>query len=295
MSITPDLLSHPPLAEGKTKRIFAVPGDSSRVCLIAKDDLTAGNGAKHDVLAGKAKYANQTTCNVFALLKMLDVPVAYESHIIWENVSDTGIPPTYGFVAPRCKMLPYEVVVRREVHGSYLKRAPHLTKGYVFADLLTEVFLKTNGKKWKNYDLVCDDPLMVYGGGAIALFDPTVPNPPENPAKPFLVLPEEEAFTWPDEEVLLFEMGRRARHIFRILERQWAMFSLKLVDFKVEFGIDEAGQQLLLADVIDNDSWRLVNKDGEYMDKQVYRDGGDLNTVRSKYEVIAELTSRFCY
>jgi len=49
---------------------------------------------------------------------------------------------------------------------------------------------------------------------------------------------------------------------------------------------------LLLADVIDNDSWRvIVGK--EHVDKQYYRDGGELDEVAARYRLAADLTSRF--
>ena len=64
-----------------------------------------------------------------------------------------------------------------------------------------------------------------------------------------------------------------------------------LVDLKVEFGYDTKGR-LLLADVIDNDSWRVI-EDGSYIDKQVYRDGGALDDVAAKYRRVAEITDRF--
>src|SRR5581483_9160869 len=49
---------------------------------------------------------------------------------------------------------------------------------------------------------------------------------------------------------------------------------------------------LLLADVIDNDSWRVLEH-GAYIDKQVYRDGGALDTVAAKYRQVAETTAHF--
>jgi phosphoribosylaminoimidazole carboxylase PurE protein len=64
-----------------------------------------------------------------------------------------------------------------------------------------------------------------------------------------------------------------------------------MVDFKVEFGFDPKGR-LLLADVIDNDSWRVI-ADGGYIDKQVYREGGALEDVAAKYRQVAETTSHF--
>jgi phosphoribosylaminoimidazole carboxylase PurE protein len=98
-------------------------------------------------------------------------------------------------------------------------------------------------------------------------------------------------FSTPDESKLYPEMSRIATHAFLILEKAWQLEGGRLVDFKVEFGTDAKGT-LLLADVIDNDSWRVVESGG-YIDKQVYRDGGSLDDVASKYRRVAEITSRF--
>src|SRR6185295_14985 len=84
---------------------------------------------------------------------------------------------------------------------------------------------------------------------------------------------------------------RIARQAFLVLERAWSLEGGTLVDFKVEFGFDAKGN-LLLADVIDNDSWRVI-ENGSYIDKQVYRDGGALDDVAAKYRQVAEITDRF--
>ncbi len=293
LSVLEESLSRPPIAEGKTKRIFEVCSDPNRVFLMAKKDITAGDGAKHDIIEGKPLFANQTTCNVFRLLKSCGIPVAFEkqlSPLPW-NTPETYI---HGFEAQKCTMLPYEVVVRREAHGSYLKRAPHLMKGHIFPRLVLEFFLKTNGKKWKTYNLICDDPYMIHDDDSesVNLYDPKQPSLVQNPASSFLTLSEREVFTQENEGVLLEEIGNIARRTFLVLEKAWQQQGRKLVDFKVEFGIASSGE-LLLADVIDNDSWRVVDESGGYIDKQVYRDGGDLDTVTAKYKQVADLTNQF--
>jgi phosphoribosylaminoimidazole carboxylase/phosphoribosylaminoimidazole-succinocarboxamide synthase len=267
------------ISEGKTKRIIEVKGDPSRVVLAAKDDITAGDGAKHDVIPDKGKMANQTTCNVFRLLKAAQIPVAFDG----QGGADW-------FSAPRCRMLPYEVVVRREAHGSYLKRNLHLAKGQIFSKLLVEFYLKTKDRRWKNHELTCDDPLMSYtpGGNVINLFNPAKPLAGQTP---FLVLKTSEVFDEAEEWKLFPEMMKEARRTFLVLEKAWQLQGRRLVDMKVEFGIDTEGH-LLLADVIDNDSWRVL-EDGAYIDKQVYRDGGELSDVVKKYRLVEEITSRF--
>ena len=267
------------LTEGKTKKIHQLEGSSELVALVSKDDITAGDGAKHDVIAGKARLATATTCNVFRLLKACGLPVAFE-----EQDSATS------FVAPNCRMLPYEVVARREAHGSYLKRNPHLRRGQLFPHLIGELFLKTKDRTWKGKPLVCDDPLLLYAREAsqIRLFHPAKPMQGQ---EPFLVLNEHEVFGRDEEWKVLPEMGRIARHAFLVLEKAWQLEGGTLVDLKVEFGFDRGGR-LLLADVIDNDSWRVL-QDGFYIDKQVYRDGGALDDVAAKYRRVAEVTGRF--
>ena len=180
--------------------------------------------------------------------------------------------------------------MRREAHGSYLKRSPHFTKGQLFPRLIVEEFLKTKDRDWKGKPLVCDDPLMEYdeGSSQIRLFNPAKPIQGQ---EPFLVLSGSDVFSHDQEQAIFPEMRRIARHAFLVLEKAWQLEGGTLVDFKVEFGFDPKGR-LLLADVIDNDSWRVL-ENGAYIDKQVYRDGGALDAVAAKYRLVAETTSRF--
>jgi phosphoribosylaminoimidazole carboxylase/phosphoribosylaminoimidazole-succinocarboxamide synthase len=247
--------------------------------VVAKDDITAGDGAKHDIIPDKGRLATATTCNVFRLLKACGIPVAFE-----EQNSATS------FIAPPCTMLPYEVVVRREAHGSALKRSPHFSKGQLFPKLIVEFYLKTKDKNWKGKPLVADDPFMEYedGGAHIKLFNPAKPI---LGSEPFLVLDTADVFSRPNEYKFFPEMRKIARQAFLALEKAWALEGGRLVDYKVEFGFDAHGR-LLLADVIDNDSWRVI-ENGAYIDKQVYRDGGALDTVAARYKQVAETTAHF--
>ena len=267
------------LAEGKTKVIGQSPANPNQVIVVSKDDITAGDGAKHDLLSGKAAMATLTTCNNFRLLKACGIPVGFD-----EQLSPIS------FSAPKCEMLPYEVVIRREAHGSYLKRSPGLAKGHLFPRLLVEFYLKTNKRKWKSHDLLCDDPFMVYDAkaGTVSLFEPSKPIAAQ---APFLVLPQNEVFSHKGEAGFFKEMDAIARCAFLALEKAWQLEGGRLVDCKVEFGLTSEGR-LLLADVIDNDSWRVL-EGGAYLDKQVYRDGGKLDAVAANYQRVANITSHF--
>ena len=267
------------VTEGKTKKIHLLDGGSGLVRVLAKDDITAGDGAKHDIIPDKGRLATLTTCNVFRLLKACGLPVAF--------VEQDG--PT-SFVAPECSMLPYEVVARREAHGSYLKRNPQLAKGQLFPQLVVEFYLKTKDKNWKGKPLVADDPFMQFDDAAkqIKLLNPAKPLQGQ---EPFLVLPVSDVFSRKDEERIFPEMTRIVRQAFLVLEKAWQLEGGRLVDLKVEFGFDSKGR-LLLADVIDNNSWRVVESGG-YIDKQVYRDGGALDDVVAKYRRVADITGHF--
>jgi phosphoribosylaminoimidazole carboxylase/phosphoribosylaminoimidazole-succinocarboxamide synthase len=273
----------PPLGafvtEGKTKTIHMLKDGSDLVTVVSKDDITAGDGAKHDIIPDKGRLANATTSNVFRLLKACGLPVAFVEQ-------DSPI----SFIAPKCQMLPYEVVVRREAHGSYLKRNPQFAKGQLFPHALVEFYLKTKDKNWKGKPLIADDPFMQFSddGKEIRLFNPAKPLPGQ---EPFLVLATSEVYSHADESKWFPEMRRIARQAFLALERAWQLEGGRLVDLKVEFGFDAKGT-LLLADVIDNDSWRVI-EGGAYIDKQVYRDGGALDDVAAKYRHVADVTGHF--
>ncbi len=262
------------IIEGKTKIVKQWPDDNSLALLQAKDDITGGDGARHDVIQGKAELATQTTCNVFRLLKQAGIPLAFE-----RQVDSTS------FLAHKCDMIPYEVVVRREAHGSFLKRARHLQKGALFPKLITEFFLKTTGKTWQGATLPKDDPLAIFLDDTLHLYRPDMPLYDQEPC---LVLHD---YPLKNNPHVFTTMQTIAQKTFLVLEKAWQQVGRTLVDFKVEFGFDTQGN-ILLADVIDNDSWRVVEK-GLYLDKQVYRDGADLNTVSRLYERVRDLTGQF--
>lgn len=162
----------------------------------------------------------------------------------------------------RCAMLPVEQVMRRIATGSYLKRHPEVSEGTRFDPVLVETFLK-------------DD----------ARHDPQI---------------------WPDDIVnmglaSLEEIGWMAdqgRRVFEALERAWASIDVTLVDLKIEFGRTPDGH-LLVADVIDNDSWRLWpgGDKNRMLDKQVYRNlqsvtAQALQDVADRYALVADLTGK---
>jgi phosphoribosylaminoimidazole carboxylase/phosphoribosylaminoimidazole-succinocarboxamide synthase len=246
------------LAEGKTKIIF--PSENPQhVVIESKDSITAGDGAKKDVIEGKGIFSNQTTSHVFEFLNACGI----KTHFI-KQLGDRQ------FLAWKCDMIPLEVVVRRLAFGSYLKRHPGTPEKFRFTPPLVEFFLK---------DDVRHDPFM----------------------EPFFILHEKTKSR--SGKLLSIEhletMEKTCRLAFEILEKAWASLDVVLVDLKVEFGFDPNGN-LLLSDVIDNDSWRiwLHGDKAQMKDKQIYRNLPQstpeaLQALKTHYEDVANMTSLF--
>lgn len=263
------------IIEGKTKVLYEVKGKPGRVIVRSMDDVTAGDGARHEIIPGKGNWANQTTCNVFRLLESTSsIPLAF---IEQDNVNT--------FIAHDCRMIPLEVVVRRKALGSYLKRNPGTERGQEFPEPVVEFYLKTKGKMWRNVKLPCDDPLLVPSGdGRFACYQPSMPIEAQEPC---LVLGALDLFEAKKDAQHIPDMAQLAITAFKVIAEGWSRLHLNLVDFKVEFGFGMDGE-LLLADVIDNDSWRLLKPDGSHVDKQLFRDGRPLAEVAAAYQFVAE-------
>ena len=263
------------LAEGKTKIIRSYEEDPSLVLIESKDDITGGNGARHDVMSGKAALATLTNANVFNLLISAGIPVAFK-----KQIDETR------FLADNCSMILYEVVIRREAHGSYIRRNTHVPRRQRFPKLIVELYLKTTGQVWQNRSIPCDDPFALLVDNRLELYEPSMP---VDQQKPFLILDD---YPLCDNPALFDQIDTIARHTFLVLEKAWQLAGGCLVDMKIEFGLNQ-NNELVVADVIDNDSWRVLDDHGLYIDKQIYRDGADLDAVTQKYRAVAELTSNF--
>lgn len=284
------------IAEGKTKVILVYPDDPKLVVVRAKNDITAFDDKKYTRrFASKGASATTTTCRVFELLK-LAVSVAYE-----RQLDDTA------FLSPSgVTIIPLEVIARRYVMSgsSYLKRFPNIPATippFRFDQLVVDFDLKTTkGRLIVNgEELVSgldakkgeEDPLIedVLAEEWKLLHSKKPASDPDSDLKKSvlrdLVCTREEAV----------EMDNLVRRVFLILECAWKQFGFHFIDVKIEFGRKDG--RLLVADVIDADSWRMRSGDWktEYS-KQVFRDilkQGDptaeqLDEIAKRYEVIAQ-------
>ncbi len=97
------------LRSGKVKSLYR-DGDDT-VIVEFRDDITAGNGEKHDVMKGKGKLLNSINEIFFNLLSSKGIPTHY-----LRKISDTA------FLAKKLEIIPLEVVVRNYTAGSFCKR-----------------------------------------------------------------------------------------------------------------------------------------------------------------------------
>ncbi|UJS28645.1 phosphoribosylaminoimidazolesuccinocarboxamide synthase [Macrococcoides canis] len=133
--------------EGKAKRVFST--DEDHVFRIEyKDEVTAGNGAKKDKMAGKGRLNNLITSYFFERLAQEGL----ESHFI-KKLSDTEQ------LVKEVTIIPLEVVVRNYAAGSIVKRLG-FDKGEAFASPLVEFYYKEDAL---NDPIITDDHVKLLG------------------------------------------------------------------------------------------------------------------------------------
>ncbi|XP_060103348.1 bifunctional phosphoribosylaminoimidazole carboxylase/phosphoribosylaminoimidazole succinocarboxamide synthetase [Heteronotia binoei] len=240
--------------EGKTKEVYELPSLPGCVLMQSKDQITAGNAARKDIMEGKATISNATTSCVFQLLQESGIKTAFV-----RKHSNTA------FIAAHCEMIPIEWVCRRIATGSFLKRNPGVKEGYRFYPPKIEMFYKddaANDPQWSEEQLI--EAKFRFAGLAIGQTEVDI-------------------------------MAHSTQAIFEILEKAWQPLNCTLVDLKVEFGVDVTTKEIVLADVIDNDSWRLWPSGDrkQQKDKQSYRDLKEvtpeaLQMVKKNFEWVAE-------
>ncbi len=247
------------IARGKTKVLYENPGQPHQLVVEQTDQISAGDGARRNEIAGKGRLAAQTTARVFRLLNLCGLPTHYLNGGEDDDNNE--------MVVRRANMIPLEVVTRGVAAGSFVKRNPSVQRGMLLVPRVIEFFLK-------------DD----------AQHDPMIG--PDQIVAQNIATPQE-----------IGVMTELARLTFDILSHAWRKRDVLLVDLKIEFGRLEGGEnqgQLVIADVIDNDSWRIWPQGREelMLDKQMYRnlrtvDDQALENVKRAYERVADLVGTF--
>ncbi len=297
------------LGEGKTKRLFSVEGYPDLVWVENKDEVTAHDDEAYTKrFDTKAVCATKTTTKIFELLNACGIPTSFV-----QKISDTE------FIAKKCEMIPLEVISRRLAVGSFVQRRPDLKplagdKPHRFHQVYREFFLKTTKGKLEKGDQSTDlglPEIPAKGGGTKPLDDPLIEDVwirpwelmmPKQPAwekgarldihvPPGGVLfPSNRNAPAPETDIIktMDELNHKA---FLVAEGAWAQLGYVLVDWKIEFGWTVDGN-IVISDVIDNDSWRLRDRDFQELSKQLHRDGLPLSEVEAKYGLVTEMVQQ---
>lgn len=118
-----------PLYEGKAKILWETD-DPALMVQEFKNDATAFDGTKHEVIEGKGRLNNTISSHLFELLNARGVRTHFRG-----KISDTEM------VVERLTMLPIEVVVRNVAAGSMVRRLG-VEAGTEFEPPIVEFYLK---------------------------------------------------------------------------------------------------------------------------------------------------------
>lgn len=296
------------IVEGKTKRIVVGPRPGT-VLMETKDELTGGDAAKRATIEGIARHKTTQCANVFSLLNQKGIPTAF-----LEPYDDTTL------LHYECDMLPIELVMRRYAWGSFLQREPQYKQAsgapFRFDEIRCELFHKhtvvmppnvdrpvqmDEGEARERFlkdgvwaDGVYTDPYIhiVEGAPTWSLHSAKVP------FKAGQALMDIEPLLSTEEVVsikhdLMLPCFNALEEALSHVETQHG--PIVLADIKIEVGRQKVDGKLVIADVIDNDSWRIWpgGDPSKQLDKQNFRDGHPLSEVSNNYALVAELTRSF--
>lgn len=250
------------LVEGKTKIIYVNPEDAKTVYMVFKDDITAGDGVKHDVMEGKALLDWQVNRDVFEYLNRMGIRTHYLSSP-QEKVS---------LVKKLDRKINLEVVTRRIAAGSIIEWGKAV-EGTRYDPLITQFHYKDDPL----HDPMLDDTYIRY------LIS-------EKGATEYAQMVEI------NEQVMIYLEKAFARFKIQLID-----FKLEygIIDNEV-YLIDEisGGSFRLWPYRTENPNFNQPNVLSELnpegrLDKDTYRMGGALDVVLSKFQAIAEITQGF--
>lgn len=271
------------IARGKTKVIMRESEFDDEGEFLNLEDLTAGDGAKKAWFPMKGVYSTQTNHFAMRLIEEAGIPVAYRCR--------SGLDK---FRALIVDMLPYEIVALRlaTAKSSFLKRNPGFQAGHVFEEVETALFLKTTDYEYRGIRFEKNDPFVAAEGTEGVLV--CRPDMPVGEGNTLTHIPSSMLFG--DGPVHPFEeLHEIVKRVFLVLEKAWKRDGCTLCDLKIECGYTRGGH-LVVADVIDNDSWRLLSQFGVHLDKQPFRDGDTpLEVIAERYREVAERIVRFSH
>ena len=251
------------IIEGKTKVIYENPNDRKSVFMLFKDDITAGDGVKHDVISGKSFVDWKTNKDIFEYLNKKGIC----THYIESPEERVSLVKKLDF------KINLEVVTRRVAAGSILKWG-NVDEGKWYDPLTTQFHYK-------------DDPL----------HDPML----DDSFVEHIIQSKEGGEMYVEMREINAEVFKHLEQAFAMHNIQLIDFKLEygLIDNKVTL-IDEISGGSFRLWPYANEKPNLnqpnvlseLNSSGR-LDKDTYRKGESLNQVQSKFEQIAQITDSF--
>jgi len=221
--------------EGKGKALYGTEV-AGELIQVFKDDATAFDGKKHDVIVGKGKL--NCAISSFFFEKLAEAGI--RSHFVSREADNE-------MRIKELAMMPVEIVVRNVAAGSICKRLG-LEEGITLERPLTELFYK-------------DDAL----------------------GDPMINTEHCELFGWASAEHVR-AMRQLARDVNRIMSDILQQVGIRLIDFKLEFGLLDG--EIVLGDEVTPDGCRLWDiETGRKLDKDVFR--RDLGGLSEVYHEVA--------
>lgn len=237
--------------QGKANNVYATTSPNY-LELESSDRISAGNGAKKDVVSNKGIANNQISSALFTYLEDKGIPTHYVSE---------GSNPASKLVK-KATMIPLEVICRFYATGSFCKRYG-CEKGKEFDVPFVEFTFKHDNP---------DEP---------ALSDPPI----DRKTIPLL---SELTLINDEREVALIEYY--TARVGELMRDFYLELGVNLIDFKLEFGRLPSGE-IILCDEISPDTCRLVDlQTGESLDKDRFRE--DLGDVSKGYEEILKRVTK---
>jgi phosphoribosylaminoimidazole-succinocarboxamide synthase len=250
------------LAEGKTKIIYENSSDPKTVYMVFKDDITAGDGVKHDILEGKALLDWQTNRDIFEYLNRMGV----ETHYIESPQEKASL------VKKLDQKINLEVVTRRVAAGSILKWSD-IQEGSRFDPLITQFHYKDDFLHDPMLDnIFIDHIIRDKGSQEFAVMR-------ETNGKVFVLL--EKAFAQFKVQLIDFKLEYGIVNGKALVIDEITGGSFRLWPYAKE------NPNLNQANVLSE-----LDPSGR-LDKDIYRRGEELSKVKSKFRVIANITAKF--
>ncbi|ADM27110.1 phosphoribosylaminoimidazole-succinocarboxamide synthase [Ignisphaera aggregans DSM 17230] len=181
------------------------------------------------------------------------VLAARMSAYFFKVLEDNGIETHYidydgtrNITVKRLSIVPIEVIVRNYAYGSLLKRMP----------------------LYKSLQKL-DPPLIEFHYKDDSLHDP-------------LILPEDILNVGLLSRNELDYIVETTLRVNKVLDNIFSSKGLRFVDLKLEFGRDKNGR-LIVADEISGDTFRVLDENGNHLDKEIFRKTKDVNIMVKAY------------